>query len=69
MDCFIMDPVSFEVSLSMIQLQKRYQERKILESDFQLSGGRFVKLEGGQDPELSQFETSLPQTELTVRLL
>jgi hypothetical protein len=53
LDCFGIDPVTNEVSLSMISLDTRYQERTRLENHFILTGGSFVQLNRGEDPELA----------------
>ena len=69
LDCFIMDAETFEVSLSMLHLNIRHLERSRLEEKFIITGGRFVQLKDGQDPELADFKTVIPQTELTKRLI
>jgi len=69
LDCFIMDAETFEVSLSMLHLNIRHLERSALEEKFIVTGGRFVQLKDGQDPELADFKTVIPQTELTKRLI
>jgi len=69
LDCFIMDAVTYEVSLSMIHLSKRFQERSALEERFIITGGRFLQIKNGEDPELADFKTVVPLTELTIKLL
>jgi len=53
----------------MLQLDRRFRERSILEEKFTLTGGRFIKLQDGQDPDLVDFTTVIPETELTEKLL
>ena len=55
MDAFLMDSETFAISLSMIHLEKRYRERKALEADFMVTGGRFIEMPGGVDPELAHY--------------
>ena len=69
LDCFLMDAETYEVSLSMLHLHARYVERCALEEKFIVTGGRFVSMKDGQDPELSGFKTGVPPTELTKRLI
>jgi len=60
LDCFIMDAQTHEVSLSMLHLNIRHLERSALEEKFIVTGGRFVQLKDGQDPELADFKTVIP---------
>lgn len=69
LDSFIMHPETFEVSLSMLHLNQRFLERSALEEQFIVTGGRFVHMTDGQDPELLQFKTVVSQTELTKKLI
>lgn len=69
MDCLVMDPVTSELSLSMIHLSQRVYERSLLEERFVISGGRFITLKDGIDPEMEEFKTQVPNTELTCKLL
>lgn len=64
LDCFLMDAETFEVSLSMINLSTRHAERSKLEEQFTMTGGSFIQLIKGEDPELAAFTTNIPQTEL-----
>jgi hypothetical protein len=69
LDCFVMHPETFEVSLSMLHLNQRFLERSALEEQFIVTGGRFIHLNDGQDPELEQFNTVISQTELKKKLI
>jgi hypothetical protein len=69
LDCFLMDAETFEVRLSMLHMHARYVERCALEEKFIETGGRFVSMKDGQDPELAEFKTGVPPTELTKRLI
>ena len=53
----------------MIHLKKRMLERRALEEKFIITGGRFVQIKDGQDPELAQFKTAICKTELTKTLI
>lgn len=53
----------------MLYLHLRYTERSTLEEQFTVTGGRFVQITDGQDPELQNFKTVIPQTELTKKLI
>lgn len=53
LDCFLIDEQTNEIKLSMIHLKKRLIERKALEEKFIITGGRFVQIQDGQDPELA----------------
>lgn len=64
MDCLIMDPASSEISLSMIHLSERIYERRLLEERFIVTGGRFIKIKDGIDPEMTEFRTQVPSTEM-----
>jgi hypothetical protein len=64
LDCFLMDAETFEVSLSMVNLSTRHAERAKLEEQFTMTGGSFIQLVKGEDPELAAFTTNIPQTEL-----
>ena len=65
----LMDPVTFEIKMSMIHLEQCYRERKLLVDGFQITGGRYIEMPGGVDPELANLETTVPEQELTLRLL
>jgi len=47
LDCFVMAPETFEVSLSMLYLHLRYTERSTLEEQFTVTGGRFLQIIDG----------------------
>lgn len=57
MDCLVMDPVTSELRLSMIHLSQRVYERSLLEERFVISGGRFITIKDGIDPEMEEFKT------------
>jgi hypothetical protein len=60
LDCLIMDSKTYDISLSMIHLNIRHKERTALEEKFIVTGGRFVHLQDGSDPELVDFKTVIP---------
>jgi hypothetical protein len=47
LDSFLMHSESFEISLSMLHLSKRFIERSALEEQFIVTGGKFVHLSDG----------------------
>mmetsp|Transcript_31566 Transcript_31566/g.48253 ORF Transcript_31566/g.48253 Transcript_31566/m.48253 type:complete len:120 (+) Transcript_31566:2878-3237(+) len=69
LDSMLLDEDKNSIRLSMIQLDRRFRERKALEDRFILSGGRFIKLMDGRDPDLTDFTTTIPETELSERML
>lgn len=69
MDCLVMDATTNEIRLSMIHLSQRVYERSILEQRFVINGGRFIKIKDGVDPEMQEFKTQVPNTELSMKLL
>ena len=66
MDCLIMDSVTSEISLSMVHFCQRIYERNLLEERFVITGGRFIQIKDGVDPEMEEFKTQVPATELTM---
>jgi len=69
LDCTNLDAESGEISLSMLKLNAHDSERKKLEELFIVTGGKFVQLNNGEDPELADFKTAIPQTELSTKLV
>ena len=56
--------------MSFDLFQNRVKERKLLETLFEETGGKYIAFEKGvRDPEFSQFITSVPDTELTKELI
>ena len=70
-----LDVITFKPSTSSLQVsfdlfQKRIKERKLLETNFQETGGKYIKVVKNQpDPEFAQYSTSIPHTELTKKLV
>ena len=69
MDCLVMDATTNEIRLSMIHLSQRVYERSILEERFVINGGRFIQIKDGVDPEMQEFKTQVPNTELSMKML
>ena len=69
LDSMLMNDETKALKLSMLQLDRRFRERLELQDKFTLTGGRFVRLMEGQDPDLVDFTTVIPETELTQKLL
>lgn len=69
LDCFVLNSDTKEVSLSMVLLSARHAERTKLEENFVFTGGKYISLLDGEDPELEQFKTSVYETELSSKLI
>lgn len=69
LDCLVMNPDSRSMAVSVVNLSARYQERRELISKFIISGGRFITIDDGQDPELKDFKTTVWNSEIDSRLV
>ena len=69
LDSLVLDEEVGQLKMSITHLLARLQDRILLQHYFRIQGGRYLPAPPAEDPEMSEFKSSLPQIEMTRRLV